>query len=53
MFVVMSDSLLHGNSSSSSSSTVVYLHDMKTNIITREVSQKNDANNVLKEVENL
>ena len=52
MFVVMSDSLLHGNSSSSSS-TVVYLHDMKTNIITREVSQKNDANNVLKEVENL
>jgi len=33
---------------------VVYLHDMTANIITREkISQKNHANKVLKEVENL
>ena len=34
-------------------STVVYLHDMTTNIITREIRQKNHANEVLEEVENL
>jgi len=32
-------------------STIVYLHDMTANIITREISQKNHANKVLKEVE--
>jgi len=32
---------------------VFYLHDMTANIITREISQKNHANKVLKEVENL